>query len=287
LVGQVVNFLSAQDTFPSQSIIIQQRKGDLKVKKSDNEYHFNLFKPTSEHGRKNRNIIFTMVLIWFVSVFGFQLLLVILQKPTPEKTFTTFESVWDNVQSGNANKADKQDFIKSLIAVYGKSTVKKDKKEILKNGITVIAYSMVSDSEKVILSGYVVTLNNARENLTSTTDEAYIQLQATLSDTKKAINEMLDTRIGIESTSVEASLLPYCLNDEDKMLTDVDKEALPKIMKLYLVHNQSFLTDTKFLGFPFHYFYTAELLLILFVLLCLIYSFRIEALDKKYLNAQN
>jgi putative solute:sodium symporter small subunit len=257
------------------------------VKTSDNEYHFNLFKPTTEHGRRNRNIIVTMVLIWAVAVFGFQLLLVILQKPTPEKAYTVFQSVWGQIESGDATVAENQDFLKSLIAVYGKSSVKKEKKEILRNGITAVAYNMVSDSEKVVLSGHVAALRNARENLATATDDAYISLQGTLSDTKKAINEMLDNRIGIESTSLEATLLPYCLNEQSNGMTEADKEAIPQIMKLYLIHNQSVLTDTKFLGFPFHYFYTAELLLILFVLLCLIYSYRIEALDKKYLNIQN
>ena len=262
-------------------------KGDFNVKTNDNEYHFNLFKPTTEHGRRNRNIIVTMILIWAVAVFGFQLLLVILQKPTPEKTYITFESVWDKVKSGNASVTENQDYIKALIAVYGKSSVKKDKKEILRHGITTAAYGMVSDSEKVVLSGYILTLRDARENLTSATDDAYIQLQTTLSETKNAINEMLDARIGIEPTSVEATLLPYCLNEQGKGLTSADMEILPQVMKLYLIHNQSVLTDTKFLGFPFHYFYTAELLLILFVLLCLIYSYRIEALDKKYLTNHN
>jgi putative solute:sodium symporter small subunit len=257
------------------------------VKTSENEYHFNLFKPTTEHGRKNRNIIITMVLIWFISVFGFQFLLVILQKPTPEKAYTTFETVWDNVKAGTASEIEKQDFIKSLVAVYGKSTVKKDKRAVLRNVVSTVTYSMVSDSEKVVLSGQVLNLNATREKLASAGDEEYVQLQASLTETKKAINEMLDARIGIESTGVQATLLPYCLNEQGKALTEEDSEALPKIMKLYMVHNQSFLTDTKFLGFPFHYFYTAELLLILFVLLCLIYYFRIEKLDKQYLTTEN
>jgi len=252
------------------------------VKTNDNEYHFNLFKPTTEHGRKNRNIILTMVLIWFVSVFGFQLLLVILQKPTPEKAYTTFESVWDNVKTGNASVTEKQDFIKSVISVYGKSSVKKENREILRNGVTGVVFSMVSDSGKVLLAGNISSLLESKEKLSTANDEEYVQLQSSLSETKKSINEMLDPVIGIEPTSVEASILPYCLNNSDKGLSQDDIDALPKVMKLYLVHNQSFLTDTKFLGFPFHYFYTAEFLLILFVMLCLIYYFRIEKLDKQY-----
>jgi putative solute:sodium symporter small subunit len=227
-----------------------------------------------------------MVLIWFGSVFGFQLLLVILQKPTPEKAYTTFESVWEKVKTGDAQATEKQDFVKSLIAVYGKSTVKKEHKEVLRNGITGVVFSMISDTGKVLLSGHVSALREAREKLTSAGDEEYVQLQASLSETKNAINGMLDPVIGIEPTGVESAILPYCLNGQVNELAQEDTEALPKIMKQYLVHNQSVLTDFKFLGFPFHYFYTAELLLIIFVLLCLIYSFRIEKLDKKYLTTE-
>jgi putative solute:sodium symporter small subunit len=260
--------------------------GGRPVKKANDEYHFNLFVPTTEHGRRNRNIIITMVLIWFISVFGFQFLLVILQKPTPEKPLLVFESVWDEIKSGNASDAEKQEFVKSMIAVFGKSSVKKENKEILKSAITPVVYSLTGDSDRVVLSGYITTLRETRDLLTNAKDDAYIELQATLTSTRKAINEMLDSKIGLIPGSVEAGLLPYCLNGGNAGLTAEDKDALPIIMKRYLIHNQSVLTDTKFLGFPFHYFYTAVLLLILFVLLCLIYSYRIEALDKKYLATQ-
>ena len=53
-------------------------------------------------------------------------------------------------------------------------------------------------------------------------------------------------------------------------------------MGLYLIHNRSVLTDTKFLGFPFHYFYTAVFLLILFVGLCWLYCIRTDMFHKKY-----
>jgi putative solute:sodium symporter small subunit len=60
------------------------------------------------------------------------------------------------------------------------------------------------------------------------------------------------------------------------------KSELPKVMELYLIHNQSFLTDFQFLGFPFHYWYTAQFLLILFVLLCLYYAVSIDKMNKEY-----
>ena len=63
------------------------------MESSDN-YNFSLFKPRNLHGKKNRNVILTMLLIWAVAVFGFQFLLRGIEKPTPEKTLTVFESIW-------------------------------------------------------------------------------------------------------------------------------------------------------------------------------------------------
>ncbi|MFC1670672.1 DUF4212 domain-containing protein, partial [Spirochaetota bacterium] len=52
--------------------------------------------------------------------------------------------------------------------------------------------------------------------------------------------------------------------------------------KLYLIHNRNVLTDIKFLGFPFHYFYTSQLLLIMFVLICLVYCIATDRIHRKY-----
>ena len=113
---------------------------------SNNDYNFSLFKPGSPYGRKNRNLIIILVTIWFVAIFGFQILLLIVQKPTPEKTLITFESVWENVKTGNATDQEKKDFVNSLIAVAGKSSVKPADKTILINAITWSVFNMVSDS---------------------------------------------------------------------------------------------------------------------------------------------
>ncbi len=68
---------------------------------SSDQYNFSIFSPRNLHGRKNRNVIFTMLAIWAVAVFGFQVLLKALEKPTPEKALTLFESEWSGIASGN------------------------------------------------------------------------------------------------------------------------------------------------------------------------------------------
>jgi putative solute:sodium symporter small subunit len=257
-------------------------KKEVPLEASNHDYNFSLFKPGSPYGRKNRNLIITLVTIWFVAIFGFQILLLIFQKPTPEKTLITFQSVWENVKAGNATEQQQKDYINSLVAVSGKSSVKPADKTILVNAITRAVFEMVSDSEKVILSGQVKELAEIRARLAVAPEAEYTALKSELLKIKAAINSIANEKTGIDPANNKEAILPYSLNAENKELPSEEIEALPQIMKLYLTHNQSFLTDMKILGFPFHYFYTAEFLLILFVGLCLIYSIRTTQLQKRF-----
>ena len=72
------------------------------------------------------------------------------------------------------------------------------------------------------------------------------------------------------------------IGDKNLSLSSEEKEKLPQIMNKYLIHNRSVLTDTTFIGFPFHYFYTAVFLLILFVGLCYIYAKKVESLNLQF-----
>jgi len=247
-----------------------------------NDYNFSLFKPVSPYGKRNRNLIITLLIIWFLAIFGFQGLLLIFQKPTPEKALITFESVWENVKSGNAGEQEKKELVSSLISVAGKSSVKAKDKLVLHNAITYYVLGMISDEEKTVLLEKVKELASTREKLSKASDAEYAGLKLDLAGIKAAINSIANEKTGIDPSNNKAAILPYSLNPENKELTIEEMEALPKLMKLYLTHNQSFLTDTKFLGFPFHYFYTAEFLLILFVLMSLFYSIRITQIQKKY-----
>jgi putative solute:sodium symporter small subunit len=249
---------------------------------SNKDYNFNLFNPGSQYGRKNRNLIIILVALWFVAIFGFQILLLLFEKPTPEKTLITFETAWDNVKGGNATEQEKKDFINSLVTVNGKSSVKPADRIILDNVLTRAVYEMVSDSEKVILSGNIKDLVETREKLTVASDAEYTILKSDLIRIKATINSIVNEKTGIDPTNNKEAIIPYSLNAENKELSSDEIKALPQIMKLYLTHNQSFLTDMKILGFPFHYFYTAEFLLILFVGICLFYSIRTTQLQKRF-----
>jgi uncharacterized membrane protein len=249
---------------------------------SDKDYNFSLFKPVSPYGRKNRNLILTLLITWFVAIFGFQILLLIFQKPTPEKALINFESVWENVKNGDATDQEKSVFVNSLISVSGKSLVKPADRIIIVNALSNVVYGMITEPEKELLSGQVKDLAETRQQLTKAPDAEYAVLRADLTDIKASINAIANERTGTDPTNNKEAILPYSLNADYKPLSPAEIETLPEIMKLYLTHNQSFLTDTKVLGFPFHYFYTAEFLLIFFILLCLIYSIKTDQLQKRF-----
>ncbi len=45
---------------------------------------------------------------------------------------------------------------------------------------------------------------------------------------------------------------------------------------------ESVLTETSFLGFPFHYWFSGQFLIIWFILLCFVFNLRIDRLTEKY-----
>jgi putative solute:sodium symporter small subunit len=248
------------------------------------DYNFSLFKPNSDYSKRVRNIIISMLIFWAVAVFGFQILLRLIEKPTPEKAYITYQSVWEKVKAGNATADEKKDFVSSLTAVLGKSSLQADKRIILANALSWNTYGAIDSSAKATILKNVADFTNSRESLAkSTNDKAYMEAKALLNQSKKEIINQVSVIYGYAPTSLEATIIAFNLTGTDvQQLSENDISSLPGIMQLYLIHNQSFLTDFKFLGFPFHYFYTAEFLLILFVLLCLLYSWRIERLQKRF-----
>jgi len=219
------------------------------------KYDVNFFKPLSEHAKANKSLISKLAIIWAVAVFGFHFLLILVTTPTAEQTLNDFNSVWPQVvEDSEATVEMKQVFAKSMLMVLGKNiAVKDDHKAILKESLSWAVYSMQPDSVKPI---YKLEPNSA------------------------AISIGLSTE-GFDK--IMKDLLPSSLvKVKNSSLSDESKKALPEIMELYLIHNQSFLTDFKFLGFPFHYWYTAQFLLILFVLLCLYYAVSIDRMNDEY-----
>lgn len=224
------------------------------------QYNVNFFKPLSDHAKANTRLILILFTIWALGVFGFQIAQIILSKPTPEATYTTFESVWPAVVNDeSAATAMKQDFSRVLLSVLGKNIAVKDAhKNVLKEALSWTVYSMQPDTLKSVFQ--------------KEPDEESIQV---------AIQN-----IGLKPTGMDKlmiDLLPTSLQKvERNQISDESKAALPGIMKLYLIHNQNVFTKARFLGFPFHYWYTAQFLLIMFVVLCLVYAVVTDRMNKKF-----
>ena len=227
------------------------------------------------HGKKNRNVIFSMLIIWAVAVFGFQLLLRIIEKPTPEKSLTMFESTWSSVHSGDLKSADYRTFLRSLVLVKGKNTLKPDDQKVLSEAISYVAFQVASADVRSSMLGIVAETGALKSKLPAAKDKEYLEIKSGIEDNYNKLSGLSESFTGFKPGSLEADIFVSSLKEKYPGSLN-ELTSLPQIVKLYTIHNQSILTDTKFLGFPFHYFYTAVFLLILFIVLCIVYNILIE-----------
>ncbi|MBP7654194.1 DUF4212 domain-containing protein [Candidatus Dependentiae bacterium] len=244
----------------------------------------NFFKPSTTRARIVRNVIMIFIIIWAVSVFGFQIALKIFEKSTPEKIYFSFEKIWNKIENESADLSDYREFSKTLLAVLGKNvSIKPKHKEILSSVLNFVIYQLIPPEEKESLMKEISELSGLRNKIKKADNEDLINMKLMFSDKSAVISEKFGRYLDLEKDHILMRVLIYEITDEidRKALTEY-KNQISDIMKLYLIHNQSFLTDIKIIGFPFHYWFTAEFLLILFLGLCLAYCLIIDHLNKKY-----
>ncbi len=146
---------------------------------------------------------------------------------------------------------------------------------ILDKAVSSIVYKLVPAQSKESFFNQVSEFNKIKDEITSLSDEEYVAL-------KVKITEESASLLNLNTYSLEAKLIPFELIAESmKSYDNKNNELLEAVMSKYLIHNQSFLTDFKFLGFPFHYFYTSVFLLILFVGLCWFYCYRTDKIHEQ------
>jgi len=242
---------------------------------STDDYHISFFKPTTPQAVANRNLVVWFVLIWFIAIFGFQILLRIIQKPTPEQTYITYQEVWSNITSNSVSDNDLKMLGQTTLAVLGKIPANPEHTQVLNQAMSWSIYQLTNDLMRASLVEKISAFEKLKAEIQDISNPDYIAMKISLS-------EELSPVLGLSPLDVRTRILPLGLSSESiDQLTDQSKEDLPVIMAKYLIHNQSFLTDWKFLGFPFHYFYTAIFLLILFVGLCWLYCVKIDSLNKR------
>lgn len=241
-----------------------------------NDYHISFFKPTTDSARRNRNMVVQFVLIWAVAIFGFQILLRILEKPTPEPAYITYETYWDDIQAGNKKIINLQSVGQSALSVLGKIAIDPEHRKVLDNAVSWMAYNIADSVQKQKLIVAVKEFEDIAAETVNITDDEYVAKKNKLLPVLVEIFNLhpLDVRGKIAVLEVKSSLMVSFDANSRKIFEEA--------MELYLIHNRSVLTDTIFLGFPFHYFYTAVFLLILFVGLCWLYCVRTDMFNKKY-----
>jgi len=243
----------------------------------NSDYHFNLFQPLNEYGRKIRNLILIMLSIWAVCVFGFQILLRIVEKPTPEAALTRFEAAYETLKNGNPDPGTVQQFLHSQILTAGKIGIKQTDREVLTAGINLGVRMLVPDSVMSSVLVKIPEMDLMKEKLLKADGQEYLDLKTGIAGIQSDLMLLTAPYTGFSRGSLESDILISALRAKAPVgLNAPELSALPAVMALYLTHNQSFLTDSIFLGFPFHYFYMAVFLLSLFVGMCLFYKLRLD-----------
>lgn len=246
--------------------------------KTQSDYHFNLFQPLTDYGRRIRNLILIMLAVWAVGVFGFQVLLRVLEKPVAEPALNDFQYSLASIQDGNESMDVKLTFLHSLLMVEGKNVVKPADKEVLKSWISLTFRNLSNDSIMNLILAKQEDLKLLKAELQNSSSINYQQIRDQIIIVENDLCSETSRITGYSPKSLETTILVGSLQNLPPMaeIASPEIEHLSNIMNLYLIHNRSVLTDTPFLGFPFHYFYTAVFLLILFVGLCLLYNLRLD-----------
>ncbi len=245
------------------------------MENSSEGYHISFFKPTTERARHNRNMVIWLVSIWFIAIFGFQILLKVTGKPVPQAEYTGFGKAWSNIDMTDPAEGDLKEMGSSCLSVLGKITLAPEDKPVLDDAFSWCVYHLTPEGTRQDLVSEIADYREISAGISTIEDPEYIR-------SKSFLSAKISPLLGISEYDARRNIIPFALEAEGMgELNSGTEMELPAVMEKYLVHNQSVLTDIKFLGFPFHYFYTAVFLLILFVGLCWIYCVRIDARNKK------
>ena len=244
------------------------------MENESNGYHISFFKPTTPKARYNRNMVLWLASIWFIAIFGFQILLRVIENPTPEPAYLSFEKAWSKLETGTPSSTDLIELGKSCLSVLGKIDITPEARTALDNTLSWTVAQLYPEESRPSLLAEIQDFEKQKAELVNLSDADYIQAKINLS-------EIISPVLELSPYDVRTKILPLELTSSGmEQLSEQTMTILPQVMSKYLIHNQSVLTDTKFLGFPFHYFYAAIFLLILFVGLCWIYCIKTDAMNK-------
>ncbi|MFO8088073.1 MAG: DUF4212 domain-containing protein [Bacteroidales bacterium] len=246
------------------------------MEKKKQEYHTSFFKPSNKRTKANRNMVIWLVSVWAVAVFGFQILLKVLEKPTPEPDWETYQTIKASVYTESATTADYRKFARVNLSVLAKIFITPDERERLQKSMSWAFFNIAGEEGKHMLSDEISKFKAVKDTTSDVMNPVY-------QDAKFRLQAHAAPMLQLMKSDVRIRKLPLELRtDYPEQLSPEQIRKLENILDAYLIHNRSVLTDTIVLGFPFHYFYTAVLLLILFVVLCWLYCITADSQNKKH-----
>ena len=201
------------------------------------DYNTNFFFPNSAFAKENNRLIAIIVIIWALAVFGFHGWMKVIEKETPEPGHDAYMAAVEALKADTASVQQKQDVAKVYLTLMGRYIQLRESAD-LQNAFT----GLVKD---LLPEGQVIDKKNTAN-----------------------INAAVNLKDG-EIDAILKTIVPFALTDVAAAKVDYDK--MTGVMDKHLVHYRSFLTDTIFLGFPFHYFYSAVFSMVLFCGLCIFY----------------
>ncbi len=207
-----------------------------------NQYHFSFFKPTTESARHNRNMVLQFVVIWAVAIFGFQILLKVLEKPTPEPAYLLYQQSWPAIKSGDLNVRDLQISAQSALSVLGKVHIRPAHRSALDNAVSWFAWQIADSSQQAMLFAALTDFESLAAKVESITDESY-------KAKKEILIPILGELYGLAPMDIRGKIAP--LEVHSLLLESFDDEnrkVFEEAMEFYMVHNQSVLTDTGIPG---------------------------------------
>lgn len=201
------------------------------------DYNTNFFIPNSPFAKENNRLIAIIVIVWALAVFGFHGWMKAIEKPVAEESHVTYMAAVDALKAGTASVQQKQDVAKVYLMLMGKYIGLRGNAD-LQNAFTALGKELLPEGQVI-----------------DKTDLKNVIAAVNLKDGKY--------------DALLTNLVPYAVTDS--AIAKVDYDKMTGVMDKYLIHYRSFLTDTIFLGFPFHYFYSAVFSMVLFCGLCIFY----------------
>jgi len=223
------------------------------------KYDINFFTPHTPFLKEATRLIWIGMSIWFFATYGFHILLKVIETPTPEPGYAVYEKVYPKLTQGTATQEELVSISNVYLGLIGKA-VALQKNAALKSSFSSSVYTLLPESQK--------------DQLSSVASE--------VGTDKKADVGFISKALGIDKNAAMSAAIPYALAPVTADSLAMTSPEIPALMDRYLIHNQSVLTDTIVLGFPFHYLYSALILLTIFVLICLVYCKAIDKVMKRY-----